>query len=181
MGIFSGCLIVSDIDGTLLHDNIIPQSNFDAIEYFKSEGGLFTVASGRGPSVGKQIAKDLKVNAPVLFSNGSIIYDVWEDKVIHADYLSDECKALVKKVVEEFPEIGAEVNLIDKIITVNDNATTRWHRGYDNFDYIPYTCDEAKDLEWVKTLFMTKDQELLDKVKEFMSGIKPKSAEYIVT
>lgn len=181
MGIFSGCLLVSDIDGTLLHDNIIPQCNFDAIEYFKSEGGLFTVASGRGPSVGKQIAKDLKVNAPVLFSNGSIIYDVWEDKVIHADYLSDECKALVKKVVEKFPEIGAEVNLIDKIITVNDNATTRWHRDYDNFDYIPYTCDDAKDLEWVKTLFMTKDQELLDKVKEFMAGIKPQTAEYIVT
>lgn len=181
MGIFSGCLLVSDIDGTLLHDNIIPQCNFDAIEYFKSEGGLFTVASGRGPSVGKQIAKDLKVNAPVLFSNGSIIYDVWEDKVIHADYLSDECKALVKKVIEKFPEIGAEVNLIDKIITVNDNATTRWHRDYDNFDYIPYTCDDAKDLEWVKTLFMTKDQELLDKVKEFMAGIKPQTAEYIVT
>lgn len=181
MGIFSGCLLVSDIDGTLLHDNIIPQCNFDAIEYFKSEGGLFTVASGRGPSVGKQIAKDLKVNAPVLFSNGSIIYDVWEDKVIHADYLSDECKALVKKVVEKFPKIGAEVNLIDKIITVNDNATTRWHRDYDNFDYIPYTCDDAKDLEWVKTLFMTKDQELLDKVKEFMAGIKPQTAEYIVT
>lgn len=181
MGIFSGCLLVSDIDGTLLHDNVIPQSNFDAIEYFKSEGGLFTVASGRGPSVGKQIAKNLKVNAPVLFSNGSIIYDVWEDKVIHADYLSDECKELVKKVVENFSEIGAEVNLIDKIITVNDNATTRWHRDYDGFKYIPYTCDEAKDFDWVKTLFMTKDQELLAKVKKFMEGIKPKSAEYIVT
>lgn len=181
MGIFSGCLLVSDIDGTLLHDNIIPKCNFEAIEYFKSEGGLFTVASGRGPSVGKQIAKDLKVNAPVLFSNGSIIYDVLEDKVLHADYLSQECKDLVKKVVAEFPEIGAEVNLIDKIITVNDNDTTRWHRNYDGFDYIPYTCDEAKDLEWVKTLFMTKDQDLLARVKEFMAGIKPKSAEYIVT
>ncbi len=181
MGIFSGCLLVSDIDGTLLHDNIIPQNNFDAINFFKSEGGLFTVASGRGPSVGKQIAKDLGVNAPVLFSNGSIVYDVWEDKVIHADYLSEECKDLVKKVVENFSDIGAEVNLIDKIITVNDNATTRWHRNYDGFKYIPYTCDEAKELQWVKTLFMTDDQELLAKVKEFMAGIKPQSAEYIVT
>lgn len=181
MGIFSGCLLISDIDGTLLIDGVIPENNIDAINYFKAEGGLFTVASGRGPSIGKQIAKDLRVNAPVLFSNGSIIFDVYEDKVLHAEYLSDECKDLVKRTIQKFPEIGAEVNLIEKIITVNDNETTKWHRGYDGFDYLPYTCDEAYNFNWVKTLFMTEDQELLARVKQFMNSIKPDSAEYIVT
>ena len=31
MGIFDGCLLVSDIDGTLMQDGIIPEVNLEAI------------------------------------------------------------------------------------------------------------------------------------------------------
>lgn len=181
MGVFSGCLLISDIDGTLLENNIIPENNLKAIEYFKSEGGFFTVATGRGPTVGIPIAKRLNVNAPVLFSNGSVIYDVWNNKPLYADYLSDECKEVVAKTVQKFPLIGAEVTLMDKIITLNDNDTTRRHRKYDGFSYIPSTPNEAFGCDWIKTLFMTNDNSLLSEVKRYMNTIKPASAEYIVT
>ena len=181
MGIFSGCLLVSDIDGTLLIQGKIPEINIEAINYFKSEGGIFTVATGRGPTVGKQIVKKLGVNAPALFTNGSVIYDVYEDKMIYADYLSDECKDLVKRTVEEFPNIGTEVTLVDKIININDNYTTKWHREKEGFAFYPHTCEEVYDLNWIKALFMTEDQELLSKVKQFTQSIKPDSAEYIET
>ena len=50
MGIFEGVLICTDLDGTLLrNDKSISRENLDAIEYFKAQGGLFTIVTGRMP------------------------------------------------------------------------------------------------------------------------------------
>ena len=35
MGIFDGCLLISDIDGTLMHDGVIPNKTVEGIECFK--------------------------------------------------------------------------------------------------------------------------------------------------
>ena len=50
-GKFSGILLCSDLDGTLTSDGrTISDSNLDAIRYFESEGGYFTIVSGRFPT-----------------------------------------------------------------------------------------------------------------------------------
>ena len=47
---FEGCLICTDLDGTLFRsDKTVSKENIDAIEYFKSEGGYFTFVTGRMP------------------------------------------------------------------------------------------------------------------------------------
>ena len=44
----AGWLIVTDMDGTLLTtDKHISKENLEAIDRFRSEGGKFTVATGR--------------------------------------------------------------------------------------------------------------------------------------
>lgn len=53
MGRYNGILLLSDFDGTLYCDGNggkISQKNCEAIRYFQSEGGLFSVSSGRWPS-----------------------------------------------------------------------------------------------------------------------------------
>ena len=53
---FDGILICTDLDGTILDDNKnISAENLDAIEYFKSEGGLFNFVTGRMPFYVKYI------------------------------------------------------------------------------------------------------------------------------
>ena len=48
MGKFDGILLCTDLDDTLLTtDKRISDENKQAIEYFMSEGGLFTFATGR--------------------------------------------------------------------------------------------------------------------------------------
>ena len=48
MGKFDGVLLVSDFDDTFLgSDRTVPARNYRALEYFLSEGGYFTFASGR--------------------------------------------------------------------------------------------------------------------------------------
>ena len=48
MGQFDNTVLISDLDGTLLTKECsISQKDLDAISYFRNEGGLFTVATGR--------------------------------------------------------------------------------------------------------------------------------------
>ena len=45
---FSGITILTDMDGTLLDSNKkISEKNLNMIEYFRQNGGTFTIASGR--------------------------------------------------------------------------------------------------------------------------------------
>lgn len=58
MGKFDGILLCTDLDDTLLTtDKRVSDENSKAIEYFKSEGGLFTFATGRVPQGAKVNAK----------------------------------------------------------------------------------------------------------------------------
>lgn len=47
MGKYDGYLLMSDFDSTLAWKGTISRENCEAIRYFQSEGGLFSVASGR--------------------------------------------------------------------------------------------------------------------------------------
>ena len=50
-GKFFGYLICTDCDGTLTYDiGKVSEKNVRAIKYFQSEGGLFTLATGRFPN-----------------------------------------------------------------------------------------------------------------------------------
>ena len=49
MGKFDGVLLVSDFDDTFLgSDRTVPARNYRALDYFLSEGGRFTIATGAG-------------------------------------------------------------------------------------------------------------------------------------
>ena len=68
---FEGILFCTDLDGTLFDDNkTISKENLDAIEYFKSEGGLFTFITGRPPRITDDIYKAVQPNAPYGCNNG---------------------------------------------------------------------------------------------------------------
>lgn len=74
MGIFDGVLLATDLDGTLASGTDINPSDVQAIEYFKREGGLFTIATGRVDGyLIKNILTKISPNAPVITLNGSVI------------------------------------------------------------------------------------------------------------
>ena len=76
MGRYSNMLMVSDFDRTLTdYDHKIPKANIDAINYFISEGGLFTVGTGRARNTFLPKVGTVPLNAPCIVSNGAEIYD----------------------------------------------------------------------------------------------------------
>ncbi len=92
MGRFDDILIVSDIDGTFLGKGgqLVPE-NLEAIEYFKREGGSFTVATGREhflvpPSI-PEIASI--INIPMIACNGAYMYDFGKDEIVSEEFLPE--------------------------------------------------------------------------------------------
>ena len=97
-GKFEGILLCSDYDGTLYaHSPLpgypagIPKENIDALQYFMTEGGLFTLCTGRR---GKSAPLDIVPNAPIIGLSGTEIYDLRTDTVLRLFTLGKEWRQI---------------------------------------------------------------------------------------
>ncbi|MBQ7780235.1 MAG: HAD-IIB family hydrolase [Clostridia bacterium] len=82
---FKNILVLSDFDGTFAGVNgRMVERNLEAIEYFKSNGGHFTMSSGRLPCMLNIVFPTFRevVNCPLILANGSILYDPKTDNVL---------------------------------------------------------------------------------------------------
>ncbi len=168
MGKFDGFMLCSDLDGTLLSDDeSISEKNREAIEYFKAEGGIFTIVTGRAPCSSARIAGGLKPNAPAVVFNGAGIFDFAQEKLIWGEYLDERAKEVVRLVESKFPELGILV-CTDRYYCVDDN--NRLVKSYHRFDsgeeiYIPY-----RDIKepWKKVVFIV-DPENVEAVRRLIA------------
>lgn len=90
MGKFDGIYLFTDVDGTLasVHDEI-PQKNIEAVEYFTSNGGTFSVATGR--YLGDISMLDaLNINGLSILNNGACIYDFAGKKIVRTQSLPEK-------------------------------------------------------------------------------------------
>lgn len=104
MGKFSGYLICTDCDGTLTYEEgKISDKNARAIKYFQENGGLFTLATGRFPDYVNIFSDKIKINAPIVSLNGTLLYDTATDHIIEKWYMNtEECTKLLEYMVEHF-------------------------------------------------------------------------------
>ncbi len=121
MGKFDNILIVSDIDGTFLgkKSRVVPE-NLTAIEYFKSEGGRFTFASGRMDVNMRAAIPGLEglINAPAILANGSYMYDFTREEVVAVNYLDGhEAADMSRFVRENYPDIGLRMSTSTGFLT----------------------------------------------------------------
>ena len=92
MGRYDGYLLCTDFDGTFaLPGAALSQENLDAVHYFQSEGGLFTIASGRTPEFIRDLTGPFEVNAPVIAMNGTMVLDEHDFSIIRDYPMSEEC------------------------------------------------------------------------------------------
>lgn len=79
--IFDGYLICSDCDGTLTDkDGRLSEENARLIRYFQEKGGRFTLATGRFVNYLAQFQDSLQINAPVVALNGTMLYDLSQNR-----------------------------------------------------------------------------------------------------
>ncbi len=172
MGIFSGCLLASDIDGTLMCNatKVIPSRNLEAIKYFISEGGFFTLATGRMARYSKECYDICGANAPIIANQGSSIYDYkTKSYVLNLDVTS-EFKEILEEIRKRFPKVGIEIFSNDKCYKLQDHICTMYHAGYLKFEFSDVPSDYKK-LKWDKVVFLTDNDKELSALKEYLLDV----------
>ena len=165
MGIFSGYLLCCDIDGTLIDDERkIPKENILAIEYFKKEGGIFTIASGRSPVSISRFFKDLTPDCAMIVNNGAGIYDVEKSKFLWNEYLPDDSIEVIEFVGKNCPYSGIEIYKDENIYFCKYNDYIHKHIKNES---LPVLDADYRTLPkpWSKALFAQKPDEVL-KIKK---------------
>lgn len=155
MSKFSNCLLISDIDGTLIGGSpVVSEYNAQKIDYFIENGGLFTIATGRCVDACRDILTRINISAPAATVNGSVIYDYKTEKVIASRGMDDEIRKIVCDVVKENdPLIGAEVHSREKVIDVAITHEVDLHNLYESLSPLIMSVDDALKYEWNKVLF----------------------------
>ena len=128
MGKFDGVLLVSDYDDTFLGTNhAVSPRNYEALDYYLAQGGLFTIATGRAHRTFAPHVHLAPVNVPVILSNGSALYDFQKDEMVLQTMLPESCLADLTDVLTRFPSLGAEFYHGEDIYVHNPNYITEAH------------------------------------------------------
>lgn len=138
MGKFSGVLLASDFDNTLIYTEdalrtgspvpALSAANRAALERFMGEGGRFAVATGRALAAFQKYADQVPMNAPGVVCNGAALYDFVEGEYLETAMLDGGVRERGQAVLDRFPGVAVEAYHIDNVIhAVQPNAVTRQH------------------------------------------------------
>lgn len=182
MGKFTGKLLVSDMDATLLDSgHRVSDANKRAIEYFISEGGRFTVASGRMVPAVRAYFSQMTVNAPAILHNGAKIYDYEREETLFEKFIEERRKNAIRRVHDDFPNMGLEIYADEKVYIYRECFETKRFltRDYDVTYSMP---DFVWDMPWIKALIIGHRDEL-DAVepiyrRDYDSGYSVRSGNY---
>ncbi len=158
MGKFTNLLLCTDLDDTLLTDDKrVSEENRRAIEYFKSEGGLFTFATGRVPKGARPILEQVQPNAPMVCFNGAGIYDVKKQQLVWTAELDEAAVEAVEYVDKTFPFSGIEICTEREIYFCKMNRLVQQHKELEHF---PDNNSDYHDVPrpWTKVLFIQEEE-----------------------
>lgn len=170
MNKFQGILFCTDLDGTLYsNDKTVSKENIEAIEYFKSEGGLFTFITGRTASTSKHICDTIKPNAPYGCFNGAGIYDISQNKLLWNMNLPKEAQELISAVEKELPDMGIQLNTDKEIYFYRDNFAMERFRALTGVKKLYSSYEDVKD-SMVKIVFAHTDMNRLEDLIQLLQS-----------
>ena len=172
MGLFGGCLLASDIDGTLISNGFINPENIKKIEFFIKEGGTFSLSTGRSPGAVLPILKELGEVSPSVTLNGAMIYDFKIKKIVKQSVLPSEDYEIADMIANEFPNVGIEVHSGSEIYLLNRTQESDDHEEYEELSVIPADYEKTKLCGWNKVIYMCDSLKTREEVKEKVAKLK---------
>lgn len=182
MGLFDGCLLASDIDGTLLANGNVARRTVDRVKWFVSEGGTFALSTGRSVGAVSMVLERLPgLIGPSVVANGCMIYDYSAQKILYEKVLPEEDHSIIRMIYEKFPEIGIELHSGERVLVPRRNQEILVHEVYEKLDSELVTLEEAEKYSWTKGLLASDEPDGLEPVKQFVSTLEPKGSHFINT
>ncbi|MBR4941274.1 MAG: HAD family phosphatase [Clostridia bacterium] len=170
---FNKVLIVTDLDGTLLDSNKnVGKATSEAIEYFMSEGGCFTFATGRLVASFEGVRKKLNWNAPVIFANGCQIYDYNTESILWECSIPETRRQYLQDLLDSYPGTCLEVyrHLRCDMLKLNEISTlhaSKFGFGFNQPDNI-----FEVDSPITKVLF-TNEHSVLEQIRDRIEAEAP--------
>lgn len=177
-GKFDGVLLATDFDDTFCPESgVIPPANLEAVEYFKSQGGIFTVATGRAHRTFAPQLPKAPVNAPVILSNGGQLYDFQRDELVAERQVPLTAGADMAQTARRFPAVSLEAYHGDRVYIWNPNHWTRYHLEKAGTGAEECPIEEIPQ-PWAKAIFH-QDHHLLLPVQAYIRETWPERYEAI--
>lgn len=174
---FEGMLFCTDLDGTFFSsDKTASKENLDAIEYFKSQGGLFTFITGRVPQTAAAICRQIRPNAPYGCINGGGIFDPVENRYIWNTHVSPDVMELVREVDACLPKIGIQLNTEKEVYFCKESAAMVRFRRISGLPLVFTPYEEVKG-PVLKVVFAHDDEEQILALALLLSR-HPKAASF---
>ena len=171
MGKFDGVLLASDYDATFAMGFDVPPSNLEMLEYFKAQGGRFTISTGRALHTFGMVRPYVPLHIPAILANGAMIYDYDKEEVLFSRPLPPSAKEDMALLARLRPEMGMEVyHGATTIYAWNVNPYMEIHRGYlkdCTFHVVPDIGDIP--LPWDKGIFEHEHDILVSLQTEILS------------
>ena len=146
MALFDDVLLTVDYDRTLTGpDSVVPQRNWEAIDYFVKNGGTFTMNTGRSTTTMRELLYTLPNNAPLLLYNGSAAWD--KDHLIDLKIIDLPLWEVLDAIGEAFPEMNLEIQAVDnhyllnpreEFVALYDKMRWGWAEAEHGKDYGPF-------------------------------------------
>ena len=174
MGKFTGVLLASDFDNTLVYTEsalkglapipeLLPE-NRQAIEYFMAEGGTFSIATGRALPSFEVVRPGLPMNGPTILFNGAAIYDFKAKQYLCTAFLPDTVRPHIMQVLDAWPEAAVE-------LYHDDNAIFALHANELTLAHLHLTHEATKMLETIDQAPSPISKALFEIVPEKMAAL----------
>ena len=131
---FDNIVIITDLDGTFLDSSErVAEGNREAVEYFKANGGRFSIATGRVAQHVFGAIGDVRelVNFPAVTCNGACLYDFETERspVTHSMSYTDVCD-LIGFIRGNYPSAGIRASSPDYcFVVMPDDVDNKYIRS----------------------------------------------------
>lgn len=175
-GNYSQWLVVSDIDGTLNNKiRKLPKVNGEKVREYVSNGGYFTLCSGRNLQSLTPHYKKLSIETPAIFLNGAGIYDFKTHKMLSFTGVSEEAEKAILECADLVKQAEVSIFTDDMIYHIKPKLfgyIMSWADDLDNT-----VCKSFREVprgKWGKIIFFGLPH-ILKKVLDFFEreDIKP--------
>ena len=168
---FENVLIASDYDGTLYNEEgIITREVSDKISYFISNGGRFTVSTGRTYQ-GFHAYDGAYINAPVLLANGAVAYDYHKDCISFADSVGEEIFDALRDVHKKFPTASIEMYSFFGSFVINNCDTSTRHFTSQGISFSEVNDPTEAKAPWSKVMIFSPEES--QTIQQYLSDEHP--------
>lgn len=169
MGLFTGCMLACDIDGTLMIDGKINPRNIEKINFFISEGGYFSLSTGRTVGAVAPVLEKIKKVSPSVVANGCMLYDFENECVLDELFLDKNDYRIAEKVIGLGLNVGVEAHSGKNILTLYETSETKDHQEYEWLNAINISFKDACNCRWNKVVYLFDNTDDLSAVKRMIS------------